>query len=70
MIVDCIKGRLEDESGNAEISIASGFNSSKLQNSTDQVANTLSIEVKIDDKYTAIITLLYEENKQNVQGEK
>jgi chemotaxis protein CheX len=64
MIMGGVKSRLLKTVGNLEVSIPSVVSGRELKNNLGDKATKISAKVSIDDKYTAVLLLLYREKSE------
>lgn len=62
MIMGSVKARVQDSTGNLEVSIPSVVSGWELENSLGDGASKISVKVNIEDEYIAELSLLYRES--------
>jgi chemotaxis protein CheX len=64
MVMGSVKSRVQDKTGNLEVSVPSVVSGWELNNSLGEGASKISVRVNIEDEYIAELSLLYRESSK------
>jgi chemotaxis protein CheX len=64
MVMGSVKSRIQESTGNLDVSIPTAVRGRKLDNSLSDGANEVSIRLNIADEYPAELSLLYRESPE------
>ena len=64
MVMGSVKSRIQESTGNLDVSIPTVVRGQRLDNSLSDSANEVSMKVNIADEYTAELSLLYRESPE------